>query len=121
MAKDLKVSVLLDFYGQMLTPTQREVTESYYYDDLSLAEISEERGITRQGVRDAIKRSEKELSDMEDRLGLVKRFRETELALTRICDDALAIKKANGGANSEIDKLVSDIIGTTAALVESQE
>jgi uncharacterized protein len=119
MAKDLRISYLLDFYGEMLTQTQREVTESYYYDDLSLAEISEVRGITRQGVRDAIKRSEKELQEMEDKLGLVKRFKKTEDALTRICDCALLIKDKNEGKNSEIDELVADIIGTAAALTET--
>ncbi len=120
MAKDLRISYLLDFYGEMLTQTQREVTESYYYDDLSLAEISEVRGITRQGVRDAIKRSEKELQEMEDKLGLVKRFRKTEEALAKICDCALLIKDKNEGKNTEIDGLVAEIIGTAAALSDNK-
>lgn len=50
MAKDLSISYLLDFYGQMLTDKQREVTEFYYNDDLSLAEIADHCHITRQGV-----------------------------------------------------------------------
>lgn len=120
MAKDLKIAFLLDFYGEMLTDKQREVIESYYYNDLSLAEISEERGITRQGVRDAIKRSEKELLDMEERLGLAKRFRLMESALTKICDCALEIKNKNEGVNPEIDALVTEIISTTAELVENE-
>jgi predicted DNA-binding protein YlxM (UPF0122 family) len=74
LAKDLRITVLLDFYGDMLTDKQREVVEEYYNDDLSLAEIAEQKHITRQGVRDAIKRSEVQLIDMETRLGLVKRF-----------------------------------------------
>ena len=56
MSKDLTVSYLLDFYGDVLTDKQRDVMEQYYNDDLSLAEIAENFGITRQGVRDAIKR-----------------------------------------------------------------
>ena len=55
MAKDLRITFLLDFYGDMLTEKQREVVECYYNEDLSLAEIAEEKGITRQGVRDGIK------------------------------------------------------------------
>ena len=62
MAKDLHITFLLDFYGDMLTDKQREVVECYYNEDLSLAEIAEVKGITRQGVRDAIKRAEQQLS-----------------------------------------------------------
>ena len=50
MAKDLRISFLLDFYGEMLTETQREVVDAYYNEDLSLAEIAQDRDITRQGV-----------------------------------------------------------------------
>lgn len=75
MAKDLRITFLLDFYGDMLTEKQREVVECYYNEDLSLAEIAEEKGITRQGVRDGIKRAEQQLLEMEERLGLAKRFR----------------------------------------------
>lgn len=57
MAKNLEVSFLLDFYGEMLTAKQREAVELYYFEDLSLAEIADNQGISRQGVRDAIKRS----------------------------------------------------------------
>ena len=70
MAKDLEISFLLDFYGDMLTEKQREVIEFYYNEDLSLSEIADNEGITRQGVRDSIKRAEAQLLDMEQRLGL---------------------------------------------------
>lgn len=95
MAKDLKVSYLLDFYGDMLTEKQREVIEAYYNEDLSLAEIAEEWAITRQGVRDAIKRAEQQLFDMEARLGLAARFQSIQGALTAICDCALNIQEFN--------------------------
>ena len=76
MAKNLEISLLFDFYGDMLTEKQRDVVELYYNDDLSLSEIAENEGITRQGVRDSIKRAEAQLLEMEERLGLAKRFRE---------------------------------------------
>ena len=56
MAKNLEISMLLDFYGEMLTDKQREVVSLYYNEDLSLAEIASIAQITRQGVRDSIKR-----------------------------------------------------------------
>ena len=55
MAKDLEMGYLLDFYGEVLTQKQREMLRQYYNDDLSLSEIGENFGITRQGARDAIK------------------------------------------------------------------
>ena len=84
MAKDLNVSVLLDFYRDMLTEKQREVIELYYNEDLSLAEISQLSNITRQGVRDSIKRGEAILFDMEERLGLSKRFGEVQVQIDKI-------------------------------------
>lgn len=118
MAKDLRITFLLDFYGEMLTEKQREVIEAYYNEDLSLAEIAEDKNITRQGVRDAIKRAEQQLIDMEDQLGLAKRFREVQKALTMICDCALRIQELNqaGLYNAEIDHNVAAIIATSREL-----
>ena len=73
MSKDFEVIYLLDFYGDILTEKQREAIECYYNADLSLSEIASNLGITRQGVRDAVKRSETLLYDMEEKLGLVKK------------------------------------------------
>ena len=82
--KNLEVAYLLDYYGGMLTDKQREVVDLYYNEDLSLAEISEHAGITRQGVRDSIKRGEAQLLEMEQRLGLMARIRSLEEALGEI-------------------------------------
>lgn len=77
MAKNLDVAVLLDFYGGMLTDKQRDVIDLYYNQDLSLSEIAEHEGITRQGVRDSIKRGEVFLFELEDKLGLFDSYIET--------------------------------------------
>ena len=69
MSKDLNIIMLLDLYGEVLTEKQRDVIELYYNEDLSLAEIAQNLGITRQGVRDSIKRGEAVLLDMEAKLG----------------------------------------------------
>ena len=64
MAKNLDVVLLTDYYGEMLTDNQRKFLDYYYNDDLSLSEIAENEGITRQGVRDAIKRAEAQLFEV---------------------------------------------------------
>ena len=69
MAKNMEMTFLFDFYGDMLTAKQRDMMELYYENDLSLSEIAENEGITRQGVRDSIKRAESQLLEMEERLG----------------------------------------------------
>ena len=84
MGKNLDITLLLDFYGDMLTDKQRSFISYYYNDDLSLSEIALNEGITRQGVRDAIKRAETQLIGMEERLGLVARFDNMKNGLNEI-------------------------------------
>lgn len=69
--KDLNLPIYYDFYGEFLTEKQARFFEMYYNDDMSLAEIAEESGISRQGVRDALERAKKKMHDMENKLGLV--------------------------------------------------
>ena len=82
--KDLKISFLLDFYGEVLSERKRTVLDYYYNDDLSLAEIASEIGISRQGVRDLIKKAEEELRFYEEKLGLAERFRRTQECAERL-------------------------------------
>lgn len=77
MSKNLDVAVLLDFYGPMLTEKQRNAIDLYYNQDLSLGEIAEHENITRQGVRDSIKRGEVFLYELEDKLGMFETYIET--------------------------------------------
>ena len=95
VAKDLSISYLLDFYGVMLTKKQHDFLSYYYDEDLSLSEIAENEGITRQGVRDAIKRAEAQLFDMESKLGLAARFKELKDNLSEIKDCADKIYEYN--------------------------
>lgn len=71
--KNLRVAILLDYYAPMLTDKQKDVIDLYYNEDLSLSEIAEHENITRQGVRDSIKRGEQTLFDMEDKFHLAER------------------------------------------------
>lgn len=75
MAKNYQIGLLLDFYGSLLTDRQKDVISLYYEEDLSLSEIADEVGITRQGVRDAIKKAEAILTETEEKLGLARRFK----------------------------------------------
>ncbi len=67
-------ALLYDFYGELLTPHQRNVYEGVVFEDLSLGEIAQEQGISRQGVHDLVKRCDRILQDYESKLHLVERF-----------------------------------------------
>lgn len=112
MAKDMNISLLFDFYGDILTEKQQDVIDYYYNDDLSLSEISEHLGITRQGVRDSIKRAESTLLEMEEKLGLAKRFREIQNGLDTIINEARAIDddSLRGATIREITQHTAEIV-----------
>ena len=118
VAKNLEVSFLLDFYGEMLTKKQHDFLVYYYNEDLSLSEIAENEGITRQGVRDSIKRAENQLFDMENRLGLAKRFTEMKKGLDEInqCAEAINEYNLNHSLSREINDNVSKIKATAEYL-----
>ena len=89
--KDLEVGLLLDFYGELLSASKRESAELYFNEDLSLAEIAENTGITRQGVRDSIEKAKAQLYSYEEKLGLLRRFTEVQTHAARaiaLCEEA---------------------------------
>ena len=75
MEQRVNLNYLLDFYGPLLTEHRRELMRLYCEEDLSLAEIADQMEITRQGVSDAIGKARRQLSDYEEKLGLVARYR----------------------------------------------
>ena len=74
LKKTIKITMLFDFYGSMLTEKQKQIINSYFYNDLSLSEIADNIGISRQGVYDHLHRSEKSLKKYEANLGLLKKY-----------------------------------------------
>lgn len=94
MDKNVQIGLLFSFYRNMLTDRQAECIDLYYNEDLSLAEISEHLGITRQGVRDNIKRAEHTMYDTEERLGLVSKFLGIKEKLEKIDDIIRDIEKS---------------------------
>lgn len=84
MERILKITLLYDFYGELLTDKQKNIFELYYHNDLSLAEIAEQLNISRQGVYDTLKRSENTLSQYEQTLQLVERFTANQQAINEM-------------------------------------
>ena len=84
----LQLTLLYDFYGELLTEKQKQVYELHYQNDLSLTEIGEELSISRQAVRDQLKRTEKILLDYEEKLQLVSRFQAQKKACLLYTSDA---------------------------------
>ena len=103
--KNLKLAALLDFYGEVLSERKQSVLSMYYNEDLSLAEIAEEIGISRQGVRDLIKKAEDELFFLEEKLGLQKKFNEALMQSDKIFE-LLDAEGASEELSSEMQALV---------------
>ncbi len=107
--KNLRLVVLFDTYGALLTEDQRNMFGLYYNEDLSLAEIAQSTGLSRQGVRYAIKHAEEALLSYEEKLGLSKRFSEIDESLERAADIARSLKEKHTDESSEFDSLLSHI------------
>ncbi|MBO6193655.1 MAG: putative DNA-binding protein [Clostridiales bacterium] len=105
--KSYEDSLLLDFYGNLLTEKMRLTLDMYLNDDLSLAEIAEEEEISRQGVHDTVKRGLKQLNGYEDKLGLVKRFLEQRESVKEAID--LIDSKEYEDARKVLSKLSEEI------------
>lgn len=115
-----RMTMLFDFYGEVLTPRQKEFFDLYYNEDLSLAEIAENYGISRQGVRDVIVRAEAIMTDLEDKTGLMKRFMMMQQQVQAILDAAEKIQTVNYRQydNPELARLADEITRSAQALKE---
>lgn len=82
--KVLRMGLLFDFYGALLTEKQQQCLEMHYLSDLSLSEIAEQFGVSRQAVHDILRRAEQTLDEYERKLGLVDRYRRQQAALQQI-------------------------------------
>ncbi|MBE6592607.1 MAG: DNA-binding protein [Ruminococcaceae bacterium] len=105
--KNLEIGYLLDFYGELLTDRKRSVMDMYYNEDFSLAEIAAEIDISRQGVRDIIKKSEEELFFYEEKLGLAKKMKSVEATASSL----LSISKELS-LPDEVDQKIAELLRT---------
>ena len=115
-----RMTMLFDFYGDILTERQRELFDLYYNEDRSLAEIAENCGISRQGVRDVIVRAEAAMNELEDKTGLLKRFMRMQSSVDTIVAAANEIKTINYRQyeNHRLEELADSIIAGAGVLKE---
>ncbi len=102
--KIVEIGILFDFYGKLLSKSQYQIIEFYYIHDLSLGEIAEELGISRQGVYDTLKRAENKLYEYEETLGLVKKFDFTKEKIKIILKYSNEIEKSAENLKREYTK-----------------
>lgn len=103
MAKDIGKAEYYDIYGDLLTEKQREIMEMYYFSDLSLGEISEETGSSRQAAFGCIKRCEGRLAEFERALGLLEKKKRAEELLMRL------EAAVGNGDNAECEALIGEL------------
>ena len=115
-----RMTLLYDFYGEMLTPRQKEFFDLYYNEDLSLGEIAENYNVTRQGVRDVIVRAEATLTELEDKTHLIHRFREQQEQLRELNALADRLRRRNDRdfQDRELDDIVQALCDLGAKLSE---
>ncbi|HJA63010.1 MAG TPA: DNA-binding protein [Candidatus Intestinimonas stercoravium] len=115
-----RMAMLYDFYGDLLTDRQKEFYDLYYNEDLSLAEIAENYGITRQGVRDVIVRAEAYLTEIEDKTGLIRRFHTMQDQLKEVAACAVQIRAINDARlnDRELEDLAQRIQSLTDILIQ---
>ena len=106
----LMQSMLLDFYGELLTDKQRECYDLHVNEDLSLSEIAEQSGISRQGVWDNIRRAEASLREMEEKTGLIRRFRQLRQGLESLRAPLAELEELSEGHTRELAREMRDTV-----------
>ena len=118
MKQVYEISLLYDFYGELLTEGQREILSMYYFEDLSLSEISETRGATRAAAHDLIKRSESKLHGYEEKLHLIERFQKQSdqfAAVLKMVEEA----KDRAQEPEAVRSILTQVMAQTQELIDS--
>ena len=118
MKQVYEIALLYDFYGELLTESQREILRMYYFEDLSLGEISEMRGASRSAAHDLIRRSEAKLRDYEERLHLIERFHNQSRQYEEVME---LVRQAREEAQEpeRVRTLLGEVLERSKALRES--
>ena len=115
MEKNVKISFLCQIYGKLLTERQLQILEDYYNNDLSLSEIAENNEITRQAVRDIIKKGESKLFELEEKLLIMKKMLEQEKQIQHILSDISKIQDVS--SDKKVEKILDHIRKELSCLV----
>ncbi len=105
--KKVEVSILCQIYGKLLTEKQYEVINDYYNNDYSLSEIAENNNITRQAVRDMIKKGESKLFEFEEKLLIMKKMRDQEKQIQSVIEELNKIKDTS--SDKKIEKILNNV------------
>ena len=112
MEKLIELGELLDWYGLLLTEKQRECYDLHYNEDLSLSEIAEQCGVSRQGVWDNIRRAEAALQEMEEKTGLIRRFSDTRRGLEALRELLAELRGETAGHARELAEQAASAVET---------
>ena len=115
MEDKVKISILLEIYSNLLTDKQKSLLEDYYNNDLSLSEIAENNEITRQAVRDILKKGEKKLFEYEEKLGIMKKNSIQEEQIAMILSEIAKINSKD--SDKEIARVLEDVKNRLNCLV----
>lgn len=115
MENNVKISILLEIYGNLLTEKQKTLLENYYNNDLSLSEIAENEKITRQAVRDNLKKGENKLFEYEEKLGFMKKTNEQEEQIAKVLSELTKIESKM--TDKQIAKVLEDVKQKLSVLV----
>lgn len=115
MEDKVKISILLEIYGNLLTNKQKNLLDDYYNNDLSLSEIAENNEITRQAVRDILKKGEKKLFEYEEKLGIMKKNSIQEEQIAMILSEIAKINSKD--SDKEIARVLEDVKNRLNCLV----
>ena len=107
MEKKVEISILCQIYGKLLTEKQYEFIDDYYNNDLSLSEIAENNNITRQAVRDVIKKGENKLFEFEEKLLIMKKTRNQEKQIQEIIEELNKI--TDSSSDKKIEKILNNV------------
>ena len=107
MEKNVKVSMLCEVYGNLLTKKQLSILQDYYDKDLSLSEIAQNQEITRQAVRDIIKKGENKLFELEEKLSIMDRMLKQDKKIQQILEELCKIQ--NSSSDKKIEKILNHV------------
>ena len=107
MEKHIEISMLVEIYGKLLTEKQYQVISDYHNEDLSLSEIAENNNISRQGVRDIIKKGESKLFEYEEKLQIMKKTQENEKTIQLILSQLSKIQ--DNSSDKKVEKILNEV------------